>query len=97
MYATIRTFESPEIADALAARSDEVESLIRQVDGLRSYHLIRTDAGVTSLTVCEDKSSAEASVAIVAEYFRSHPDLPQVTPMVTGGEVIVQLGAVAAV
>ncbi|MDX6532996.1 MAG: hypothetical protein QOF68_740 [Gaiellales bacterium] len=97
MYAMIRTFENPELADALAARSDEVESLIRRVDGLRSYHLIRTDAGVSSLTVCDDKASAEASVQMVMEFFQSHPELPQVKPQVTGGEVIVQLGAVAAV
>ncbi len=42
MHATIRRYASRELADQLAARTDEVESLMSQVPGLRSYDLMRT-------------------------------------------------------
>lgn len=98
MYGTIRAYASRELADELVGRTDEIEALISGVPGLRGYYLIRTDDGCASVTVCDDQAGTEESTRIVADWFREHArEVPQVTPQVTGGEVLVQAGASARV
>ena len=53
MYATIRIYNQPELADELAGHADEIQALMAGVDGLQSYDLFRTDAGCASIAVCE--------------------------------------------
>jgi hypothetical protein len=38
MYATVRVYaESPELADALALRADEVKQLLKGIEGFQAY------------------------------------------------------------
>jgi hypothetical protein len=94
MHATIRRYASGELADQLAARSDEVESLMAQVPGLRSYDLIRTEDGCASITVCADAAGTDESTRIAGNWIRENlPNLAQTMPDVSSGEVIVHAGA----
>lgn len=93
MHATIRRYASRELADQLAARTDEVESLMSQVPGLRSYDLMRTEDGCASITVCENQAGTEESSRIAGAWIRENlPNLAQTTPDVSTGEVIVHAG-----
>jgi hypothetical protein len=93
MHATIRRYASRELADQLAARTDEVDSLMSQVPGLRSYHLIRTEDGCASITVCDDQAGTDESSRIAGAWIRENlPSLAQTTPDIATGEVIVHVG-----
>jgi hypothetical protein len=93
MHATIRRYASRELADQLAARTDEVESLMSQVPGLRSYHLMRTEDGCASITVCEDQAGTDESSRIAGAWIRENlPNVAQTSPDVSTGDVIVQVG-----
>ncbi len=100
MYATIRRYEgNRELADELAARRSDVESLIMGVDGVRSYALVRTEDGCVTITVCDSQEAADETVRRAADYLREHaPDLSgDLSPQVSSGEVLIQLGAAATV
>jgi hypothetical protein len=93
MHATVRRYASRELADQLAARTDEVESLMSQVHGLRSYDLIRTEDGCASITVCDDQAGTDESTKIAGNWIRENlPDLAQTAPDISAGEVIVHTG-----
>jgi hypothetical protein len=92
MHATIRTYSDPELADLLTSRKDEVEELIGAVPGIHSYTLLRTPEGVAAVAVGDDEAATEASRAAAADFLRREaPNSPP--PVITGGTVIVQLGA----
>jgi hypothetical protein len=94
MHATIRRYASSELADQLAAHSDDVESLMSDVHGLRSYHLIRTEDGCASITVCDDQAGTDESTRIAGNWIRENlPNLAQTAPEISSGEVIVQVGS----
>jgi hypothetical protein len=93
MHATIRRYASRELADQLAARTDEVESLMGQVHGLRSYDLIRTEDGCASITVCDDQAGTDESTRIAGNWIRENlPNLAQTTPDISAGDVMVHTG-----
>jgi heme-degrading monooxygenase HmoA len=92
MYATIRRYENnPDLADRLAARSDEVKALISGVPGFRAYHLVRSNDGTASVTVCDEQAGAEETNRIAAEWLRENmPDAVSAAPQVTAGEVVIE-------
>jgi hypothetical protein len=84
------------MADLLAARSSEVESLMSGVPGLQGYFLVRTDDGCASITVCDDQAGTEQSAQMAADWLRENAaDITGTTPDVTGGEVIAHTGVAA--
>ncbi len=91
MYATIRRYENdPGLADRLAARSDEVRKLISGVAGFRAYHLIRSNEGTASITICDDQAGTEESNRLAASWLNENmPDAVSAPPQVTAGEVVV--------
>ena len=94
MYATIRTYRDPELADQLASRSDEVETVIGGTPGLRGYYLIRTDQGCTTITIADDEAGVEESSRRAADWLRDHAsEISSSKPQVTTGEVLVTVGA----
>jgi hypothetical protein len=98
MYATIRSYGDPDLADALAARSSEVESLLSSVPGFRAYHLVRTDAGTVTMTVCDDAEGCDESSRRAAEYLREHaPEIRSPAPTIASGEMLLHFAATAAV
>ena len=96
MYATIRQYSGTELADLLAARSDDVEALISNVAGLQGYFLLRTDDGCASITVCDDRAGIDQSTRLAADWIRENASgLALSAPDITTGEVIVRVGSAA--
>lgn len=91
MYVTIRRYENnPDLADRLAARSDDVRALLTGVTGFHHYYLARSADGTASVTVCDDQTGAEESNRIAASWLQENmPDAVSAPPQVTAGDVVV--------
>jgi hypothetical protein len=90
MYATIRRYDNnPDLADRLAARSDEIKALMLGVAGFRAYHLVRSNDGTASITICDDQAGTEETNRIAASWLQENmPDAVSAAPQVTAGEIV---------
>ncbi len=95
MYVSIRRYVgNSALADQLAARSDEIKSVIEPVPGFQSYYLIRAADGTASITVCDDQSGAEESNRAAAEWIKQNmPDVAASPPQISAGEVVFSTAA----
>ena len=95
MHAVIRVYSGAggtKLIDLLQERKNEVETLIRSVQGLVSYSLIRTADGGASVTVCQDKAGTEESMRIAREWIgKNASNLAAGPPTVVEGSIILQL------
>jgi hypothetical protein len=95
MYAVIRMYSGAggtKLIDLLQERKNEVETLIRSVQGFVSYSLIRTADGGASVTVCQDKAGTEESMRIAREWIgKNASNLAAGPPTVVEGSIILQL------
>ena len=91
MWASVRRYGSnPELAEALAARSDEIKAVISGVPGFVSYYLIHDGSDTVSITVAQDEAGVEKSNEIAANWLSEHAaDVPVSTPYITEGEVLI--------
>jgi hypothetical protein len=97
MYATIRIYNQPALADDLAAHAEEIQRLMSGVEGLRSYVLFRTDAGCASVSVCDSAAGAAATTDTAAAWFRERTgQVTEPEPMIAGGEVLAAVNPAAA-
>jgi heme-degrading monooxygenase HmoA len=90
MYVTIRAYQgNTELADALAAREDELRGVIGDIDGFQAYYLLKLNEGTTTVSVFDTQEGAAASNDAAAAWLKENlPDL-QATPYVTAGEAVV--------
>ena len=97
MYATIRRYVgNTTLADELAARSDEVKSVIEPVQGFRAYYIVRATDGAASITVCDDQAGAEESNERAASWVKENfPELAAAPPEISAGEVVFSTAAMA--
>ena len=73
MHAVVRHYRgASKLIDELAARSADVQEVIRGVPGFVSYHLVKTADGGYSITVCEDRAGTEESSKRAAAYVREN-------------------------
>jgi hypothetical protein len=93
MYATIRSYTDPALADMLASNKDEIEAMLDAVPGVQSYVLIRTPEGCTSVTVGDDESATSASAKVAADFLRDH-GATAAAPKIASGEVLAHVSAV---
>jgi len=79
-YVVIRHYkESTKLIDELEQRPDEVENLIRGIQGFIAYNLVRSEGGGGfSVSVYQDRAGAEESVRAAREYIK------QTVPDVSG-------------
>jgi hypothetical protein len=91
MWASVRRYDNdPQLADALATRSDEIKALISEVPGFVSYYLIHDGSDTVSITVAQDKSGVDASNDIARNYLAEHAaEIESTTPHITEGEVLI--------
>ena len=92
MYATMRIYgEAEGLADAVAEHKAEIIGLFREIDGFRSYHIVRTGPGsAASVTVYDDQAGAEASSRLARDWITANlADLSIGAPQVLAGEVAV--------
>jgi hypothetical protein len=99
MYATVRRYVgNADLADQLAGRRNEIKALIEDVPGFVAYYLLQADDGTVSITVCQDRSGAEESNSVAANWLKENmPDVAASSPEVSAGEVVIQSGHLAAV
>ena len=93
MHAVIRSYTgtgASELFDLLEKRKQEVEDLIRSVDGFVSYTLIRSADGGTTVTVCNDKSGTDASLVLARNWISENASgLGTSPPTVSEGSVVI--------
>lgn len=90
MHATLRWYPDASLGDALAARADDIRSVIGEVDGFRAYYLVKGDQGTISITVCDDEAGTSASNRVAAEWLRENlPDLSVGAPNIAAGDVLI--------
>ena len=76
----------------MEARKAEVQATLQKVSGLVSYTLLRSGDGGVSVTVCADKAGADESLKVAREWIQKNAsNIPANAPVVTAGEVIVQI------
>ncbi len=90
MYVTIRAYQgNTELADALAAREDELRAVIGDIDGFQAYYLLKLNEGTTTVSVFETNEGADASNEAAAAWLKENLRDIQATPYVTAGEAVV--------
>jgi len=89
MHVTMRYYPgNTDLADQLAARADDIRSVIGAVPGFRAYYLVKLEDATVSITVCDDAAGTEESTKVAAEWIRDNmPDLAASPPMVSSGAV----------
>lgn len=89
MHATMRYYPgNTELADQLAARADEIRSVIGAVPGFQAYYLVQLDDATVSITICDDKGGTDESTRVAAEWIGENmPELAASPPMVSSGTV----------
>ena len=93
-YAVIRHYkDASKLIDELERRSDDVESLIRGIDGFIAYDLVRTDSGGFSVSVYADRAGAEESVRSAREYLQKNLSEVGSSPEVLQGESVIHFTA----
>ena len=91
MYTVVRQYSGQgvsQLVDVLESKKDEVERLIRGVPGFVSYTLLRTSDGGITVTVCQDKAGADASVRIAADWVRQNAPVATNPPVISEGNTI---------
>ncbi|MGX5803713.1 hypothetical protein ACWGS9_21055 [Bradyrhizobium sp. Arg314] len=95
MHAVVRTFNGPgakKLFDLLDAKKGDLEPLLRGVKGFAGYTLMRTGDGGLSVTVCQDKTGTDESVAIARDWVKKNAAETGVgSPTITEGSVILHL------
>jgi hypothetical protein len=93
MYATLRWYGgNVDLADHLAARSDDVKAVINGVSGARAYYLIRTDGGTVSVTIADDEDAAQETNTAAANWLMENlPEVAADPPQISMGDVVVSL------
>ena len=90
MYATIRIYgEAEGLADAVAENKADILGRFREIDGFRSYYMVKTGpVSATSITVCDDQAGAEATNELARDYIATNfTNLSIGAPEVHVGEV----------
>ena len=91
MHAVTRTYSgqgASELVDRVLASSDEVEGLLRGVEGFVSYTLFRTEDGGVTVTVCQDKAGTDESLRVARDWIAANAsDTGVGAPTVTEGPV----------
>ena len=93
MFASIRKYnEAPAFADDLVKRQEEIKSVLRPIHGFHAYYLLKTNDGVISMTVCDDRAGAEESNRVAASWLKDKlPTFATRAPEITTGEVRIHL------
>jgi hypothetical protein len=78
--------------DLVMKNKDEVEKLIRGVNGLVRWLLIKTGDGWMTATVCQDKTGCDESMRIARDWITKNAAHTGVAaPQITQGEVLFQI------
>ena len=93
MYAVVRNYSGESataVFDLIESREDDVKELIEGVPGFASYTAFRTDAGGTTVTVCEDKAGTDESSKRAAGFVSENLDAQLDPPEISEGSTALQ-------
>ena len=92
MFASIRKYSGiPLLSDELVKRQDEIKAVLQPIKGFHAYYMVKSNDGVVSMTVCEDRAGAEESNRVSAVWLKDKlPTFATVAPDITVGEVRIQ-------
>ena len=92
LFASIRKYNGvPLLSDEMLKNQDGIKSVLRPIRGFHAYYLVKTNDGVVSMTVFEDKAGAEESNRVEASWLKDKlPTFTTRTPEITIGEVSIQ-------
>jgi hypothetical protein len=95
MHVVTRRYSGPgakELMDLVMKNKDEVEKLMRGVNGFVRYLIVKTGDGWMSATVCQDKAGCDKSVQIAKDWVGKNATSTGVgAPHITEGEVLFQI------
>src|SRR5262245_2164523 len=95
MHAVVRNYSgkgTKALFDLLEKNKGEVESLIRGIKGFVSYSLVRTTRGGFSVSVYQDKASADESTRVAREWIAKNASKTGAArPTISEGTVMLQL------
>ena len=81
MHVVVRHYKgSAKLIDELADRSEDVEKLIREVEGFIAYYLVKTNDGGVSVSVFENEAGAAESTRRAGAYLKENLDGVAVGP-----------------
>ena len=90
MYATVRRYKNAvALAEAMAAKSNEVKELITEIPGFVSYNATRDGDTVTSISIYSDKAGCDESTRRAREWVQANVKSMPSSPDVSGGEVFI--------
>jgi len=91
MYAVVRRYtSSSDLAATIREKRGDLEQTMRGLPGFVAYYLVNAGDAVATVTVCQDRSGAEASIRVAADWVRQNvPDAGLGVPEITQGEVLV--------
>ena len=91
MYATVRRYDGvTDVREATRRVNEGFIQIVREIPGFVAYYWIDAGGGVmTSMSIFQDRASAEESNARAADYVRENlvAVLPN-PPQITAGEVV---------
>jgi len=94
MHVVVRNYSgqgASELFDAMEQRADEVKEIISSVPGFVSYAIFRTDGGIMSVTVCDDKDGTDESSKRAADWVKENvSDATVDPPEITEGDTFIQ-------
>ena len=92
MYASIRQYNGRNVPEFARRVQEGFVPIVRQVPGFVAWYLVDGGGGALfTITLCEDRAGAEASVSAAADWVPENVgDLVQGYPAVINGEVRVQ-------
>jgi heme-degrading monooxygenase HmoA len=92
MHVVVRHYKgSSKLIDELIQRRQDVEDLIRGVEGFVAYYLIKTSDGGASISVFADRAGTEESTRRAAAYLKENLEgVAAGPPEVIDGEAVIQ-------
>ena len=88
MYATVRRYKNAEaLADAMAAKSNEVKDLITGIPGFVHYYATREGDAVTSISIYNDEAGCDESTRRARVWVQANVTSMPSAPEVSSGEV----------
>ena len=94
MYASVRRYKSvdPGLFDEVERNRESLETTMQRAPRFRAWYLIRTGDGMTTVTLCDEQTGAEASVQLAADWLRENmPTVAPNPPAASNGEVVLQI------